>query len=65
MSTCLQTELPVSLGMTRRVGFLDQYHCYKSVATQIPHDAGLAPIPDTGQKNPPLPGIKPASHLLL
>ena len=26
------------------VGFLDQGYRYKSVATQIPHDAELAPV---------------------
>ena len=61
-SACPQTYVndhPVSSAMTCGqhfslpvvVGFPDRDHRYKSVATQIPHDVGLAPIPDTRQKN--------------
>ena len=32
------------------VNFIDQEYRYKSIATKIPHDAGLVPIPYTGQK---------------
>ena len=32
------------------VGFPDQDYRYKSVAIEIPHDSGLAPIPYTGRK---------------
>ena len=52
-STCSQTEMgdypdtiEVTCGRTSSpqggVGFLDLYYRYKLVATQIPHDAGLA-----------------------
>ena len=52
-STCPLTEVkdhPASLGLTHgsmlnfpaTVGFLDQNYCYKSVTTQISHNAGLA-----------------------
>ena len=32
------------------VNFVDRDYCYEQVATQITHDAGLAPIPYIGQK---------------
>jgi hypothetical protein len=41
------------------VGFLDRDYRYKSVATQIPHDTWLIPIPYTGQKLIPHRGIEP------
>ena len=31
-------------------GFLDQNHHYKSLATQIPHDTALPPIPSIDRK---------------
>ena len=35
------------------VGFLDRHYGYKSVATQIPHNAWLASIPYTGTESVP------------
>ena len=57
-STYPQTEVKdhlTSLGVTLVcksppviVGFLDQDYHYRSVAIQIPHDAGLAPVHSAG-----------------
>ena len=68
MSTCLHTEEkdhPASLekyvvsisSSPTAAGFLDQDYWKKSVATQISHDARLAP------KLPPLQGIEPCCIL--
>ena len=46
------------------VGFIDRDYCYKSVATQIPPDAGLAPILNIVRKFI-LSGIEPAPHPLV
>ena len=59
MSTVPQTEVkdpPGSLGVIfgqyveslNIVDFIDWDYCYKSVATKIPHGAGLTLIPYTG-----------------
>ena len=37
-------EFPAALSL------IDRDHCYKSVSIQIPNDAGLSPIPQTGRK---------------
>ena len=50
--------MALHLGVTRgqHVGYLtivyfvERKHCYKLIATQIPHDDGLAPIPFTRRK---------------
>ena len=61
MSTCPQTEVndhPASSGVAvvstlnhpAVVDFVERNYRYKSVTTQIPHDAGLVPIPFTGRR---------------
>ena len=63
--TCSKTEIknyPAGLGVNcgqhvdslAIVGFLDRDYRYRSVSTQIPHDAGLAPITYTGWKFVPI-----------
>ena len=50
--------LPVLSGA---VEFLARNYRYKSVGTQISHDAAFAPMPCTGRKiHPPPSGIEPA-----
>ena len=53
-STCLQMSLGVAYGQQVKspshFGFLDQNYHNKSVATQIPPNAGKALIPYTVQK---------------
>ena len=58
-----------SLGMTcdqhlvstAVIDFLERNYRYKSIANQIPHDAGLATVPYTGRKYSILE-IEPASY---
>ena len=55
--TCLGERYVVSTsGPTSIIGFQCQNYCYKSVAIQIPHNVGLAQIPNNGQKFLPYKG---------
>ena len=61
MSNCLQTDVNDHPAIS---GFLDLNYHYKSVATKIPHNAGLALTPYTGEKFLPHWGLNQCKYSL-